>query len=615
MPAFFSNNSAETKPALVAIMVLLAAAFRCYHLTEIPLTNDELSALYRLRFFSFSELISQGVMPDGHPALVQVFLYYYTRLAGTSPVALKLPFILCGTAAVYLAYRVFASWFNARTGLLVAAYMAASQFFIMHSQTARPYAPGLLLLLAVVMQLQRIASGKARTKHYVYVCVLLVLLASTHYLALLTGVCCALVFWYQARPQRKKLLITYAVAMALYLPQVPIFLHQFSTGGVGSWLGKPGTAYLLEFGNYLAQYQTALAAGLLTGLAAAVALVVFYHNLPRENRTAWLMSAVIFTLTYLVLHGYSVWRNPVLQYPALLFVTPFLLAVIFYPASLLPRTACLVLLVGVMALQSYALVFTRKHYEVFYQQGYPAAVESIAMHSRSGTPLLLNGNQPFYFTYYFARQPDYVPNVIHTRIDSLTYSQFDSLLRQVKADTIVLAHGFYLSPEYLSMARNRFPDSIFFSQSAFTDTYVLGRQPLVSQQDTPGVWFDAGREFGEPVTAKVRAWCGLLHMDASVNVSRAAGSGADPLLVLTVKDQTGKQVYWGAHAWHDYHPDTALTGMVFTPAVIPVQKGEEYEISVAVWNEKRQEFRAGMPALHVMKGNGRLFGTVEPLRD
>ena len=57
-------------------VLVLAAVLRLYHLTQIPFANDELSALYRLQFPSFKTLITQGVMPDGHPALVQVFLYY-----------------------------------------------------------------------------------------------------------------------------------------------------------------------------------------------------------------------------------------------------------------------------------------------------------------------------------------------------------------------------------------------------------------------------------------------------------------------------------------------------------------------------------------------------------
>ncbi|HRZ76743.1 MAG TPA: hypothetical protein P5248_05210, partial [Bacteroidales bacterium] len=47
-------------------------------------SNDELSALLRLQTTSFVTLIQQGVVPDFHPAGVQVFLWIWVRLGGMS---------------------------------------------------------------------------------------------------------------------------------------------------------------------------------------------------------------------------------------------------------------------------------------------------------------------------------------------------------------------------------------------------------------------------------------------------------------------------------------------------------------------------------------------------
>ena len=80
----------------IIILLFLASVLRFYNFFGLQYTYDELSALNRLEFNSFNELIQKGVMPDAHPALIQVFLYYYALLFGTEEWLIKLPFILAG---------------------------------------------------------------------------------------------------------------------------------------------------------------------------------------------------------------------------------------------------------------------------------------------------------------------------------------------------------------------------------------------------------------------------------------------------------------------------------------------------------------------------------------
>ncbi|MFZ4414916.1 MAG: hypothetical protein ACOYOV_17650, partial [Bacteroidales bacterium] len=67
----FHNKNIDS--ILIFIILAVGVILRFYKFTEIPFTNDELSALYRARFDSFHELIAKGVLIDGHPAGVQVF--------------------------------------------------------------------------------------------------------------------------------------------------------------------------------------------------------------------------------------------------------------------------------------------------------------------------------------------------------------------------------------------------------------------------------------------------------------------------------------------------------------------------------------------------------------
>lgn len=76
----------------IIIAILGIAVFlRFYGFFNLQYTFDELSALNRLEFDSFIEVIKKGVMIDAHPALIQVFLFYYTKLFGTAEWIVKLP--------------------------------------------------------------------------------------------------------------------------------------------------------------------------------------------------------------------------------------------------------------------------------------------------------------------------------------------------------------------------------------------------------------------------------------------------------------------------------------------------------------------------------------------
>ncbi|MFN7312700.1 MAG: hypothetical protein ACK5UI_04380 [Bacteroidota bacterium] len=446
---------------LLVIILIIATLFRTYQLFDIPLMNDELSALHRLQFQHLSELINKGIIPDGHPAFTQIFLYYYTKYVGINqPALIKLPFILAGLFSIYVTYRLLKKLFDEKVAIIVCVFMSTSQFFIMHSQTARPYAFALLFTVCFVWFLinnKIISTG-----------VFLWLTASTHYIAGLTCVVTLGLMFVLDASFRKQILTISALAFLLYLPEWPIFIAQIKTGGVGTWLGKPTPSFLFSFGYYLSNYSICLLLLILFGIY----VLFFDAGLNRKMNKQTVFVGGIFIGTFLVAYFYSILRNPVLQYPVLLFSAPFLLALSFNWVNKLPNHIFLLLLISMFGVQSYALILQRKHYEVFYHQGYSHTVNFVTKHTRQGTHLLLNGNQPFYFDYYFNRK-QYEPAILHSRIDSLNYIAFEKLINEVKGDTLVVAHGFYLPHEYVAIAQKYFPKIVAHTHQAFSDVYVL----------------------------------------------------------------------------------------------------------------------------------------------
>ena len=70
-----SSKNIIKNNSLILFLLLVASTLRLYNVFDLQYTYDELSAVDRLRFDSFSELITKGVMIDAHPALVQVWMY------------------------------------------------------------------------------------------------------------------------------------------------------------------------------------------------------------------------------------------------------------------------------------------------------------------------------------------------------------------------------------------------------------------------------------------------------------------------------------------------------------------------------------------------------------
>jgi len=580
-------------------VLVLAAVLRLYHLTQIPLANDELSALYRLQFPSFKTLITQGVMPDGHPALVQVFLYYYSKLVGSSSSLLKLPFIICGVASVWVAYTLFTLQLGRRVGLMVALSMTTTQFFIMHSQLARPYSVGLLFILLLALYLHKLASKPSRL-HYLGAVLFMFLSASTHYIALLTAVCLMFAWvWVDVKRLSNAIRIS-ALVTLLYVPQLVVFFQQLKVGGVGSWLGKPQLNFIYHFFSY-SQHHFGPLMMLTFVLGWASLLFLGIDKFTKKQ----LYPLVVFGLTFLVAFIYSVYRNPVLQFPVLLFAWPFMLAFLFSAVRYLPKTL-FIWVIGLMTcLQLYSLVYMRKHYQVFYNQSYRATVKQIVTNVTPHTPLLLNGNQPFYFNYYFA-QSNFTPNYLHTRIDSLSIPLYQKLLQNTQADTLVVAHAFYLSSLYFEWAKVYYPTVIFHQQQAFNELYVLCKNQELTQHNKLFDTLTSATLYSK----NSRLTCDQLPQQRLRVVAKVEFTNDtlpnNSVLVVKVFDMSQRMIAESSQAYFRNTKQIALASL----DIEPTPYSRILNVQAFVHNEKQQQLIIQNLTLDVQPGNSLIYGTI-----
>lgn len=307
---------------ILLILVITGAILRILSIGG-TLTHDELSAIGRLNYDNFSDLIANGVRGDGHPAGVQILMWLWSSLFGTSAISLRIPFVLMGTASIILIYIVASHWYGEWPALLPATIMTASQFMVYYSSIARPYIAGLFMILCMLYYWTRIVlENDHRLSLLLLFSLFAALCAYTHYFCMLSAFILGLAgFIFLRRDQLLRYFGACILAIVLFLPHWGITKYQlFELKGVGNWLGKPTISFLTEFLRYLSHHSILTAIVIIGGY-----ILVFNIANAKRNIKLILVSIGIWLLPYIIGYYYSVMIDPVLQFSSLIFVFPFLL--------------------------------------------------------------------------------------------------------------------------------------------------------------------------------------------------------------------------------------------------------------------------------------------------
>ncbi|MES2589155.1 MAG: glycosyltransferase family 39 protein [Bacteroidota bacterium] len=349
---------------LLLTILLVATILRFWNYSEIPFTNDEFSALFRTHYDSFSDLISKGVIIDGHPAGIQVFIYYWVQLFGYTEMSVKFPFIIFGILSILVLYRIAKMWYNETIALICASFLATLQYTVVYSQIARPYISGLLFCLLMVLFLTRIIKEKGKKRYWNYI--LFVLSASlctyNHHFSLLFALIIGVSGLFLI--QKKQFLPYFLCGLAiivLYLPHLPIFFYQLKVGGVEGWLGKPKNDFIISYLKYIFQFSYFT-------FSLVFSLMIFgIFRRKTLNKKNFIIAVIWFFLPFLIGFFYSKYVNSVLQYSVLIFNFPFLFFILFGHIQE-QKTKINAFLVGIILLSNtLVLCLERKHYETFYK--------------------------------------------------------------------------------------------------------------------------------------------------------------------------------------------------------------------------------------------------------
>ena len=295
-------------------------------------SNDELSAINRLQYDNFSELIEKGVKTgDMHPAGVQVFMKLWSQIAGFNELGMRLPFVLCGTLSILLIFLIGKRWLNRQAGIIAAIFLSLLYFPILNSEFARPYSPGLMFsLLAAWFYLKILFDENRHLKDAIFFGLSVAAAMYTHHFAFMfvgwIGVS-ACFLW--RKENLKHILIGGGLAVLLYVPHISITRYQTSVGGLG-WLGPPENDWLFEFLFYAFNESWWVIGGVI--LFVALSFILDAKTELVNRKVIWL-SLIWFFGIYLVAHVYSLSYTPILKYPVMLFALPFLILPISFLLS------------------------------------------------------------------------------------------------------------------------------------------------------------------------------------------------------------------------------------------------------------------------------------------
>ena len=426
MRTWFRSISKSKTGILLILILLLAASLRLYGLKIQSLWSDELYSFWLSSFDNLKDVLIKGIIPDTHPPVYQVILFFVIKLFGNSESALRMPSAISGILAVWGTFLVGKQLYSEKEGLLGAAIMAVSWSSVYFSQQARSYMLMVFsTVFAVYFWLKIMACLHEEKKIPINVSLAYLLFAVfscyVHYFALafitLQGLL-SLVFFFGKWEKMKCILFIYLIIALAYLPWLPSFIYQFkhSQGNIAwiaLWVPQEIGLFLLDFSGDLSNLLTAIMLLIILIYLSYTILKNFQkRSIPinyfqRDGRnlpvSPDLLLVLWFVLPVAITYGISISLKPIFVDRYLLFVLPagyLLLArsIFGLPLKAIFKGLLSGLLVGFLF---YTLIFTRGYYTTIFTQPFRTVAQFINDSNVTDSIVITNEILPYSFEYYF----------------------------------------------------------------------------------------------------------------------------------------------------------------------------------------------------------------------
>lgn len=606
-----SNNRSYT--ILLVAIVLIAFTLRFIGLFSFSLMNDELSMLYRLNFGSFNELIEKGVMIEGHPAFVQVLMYYWTKLFGTSELSLRILPVLCGTLAMYYSYKFTALIINKNAGIIAAVAFSFLQYHMLYTIIDRPYAYGTFFSIWFAYYWAKVLYKPFETNILTIIAFSVsgALAMYTHYFSGLQVILIAFTgFFFLTKQNRKNYWIGFFLAIILYLPHLKISIHQISMGGLGGeggWLGAPTPAFIKE-------HFWLLVNGSGIVLAALILAIISTFMLGERTKKVKLRTTLLFwfALPFAIGYTYSVYKNPVLQHNVLVFSFPYLIIwwCSFVPNQI-PKKVLSIVTISLLSIGLLDTILIKKFYTTDHFVPFDKyAKRTIELEKRydGNISSAIDVNNPDYIGYYFEKFGAKQPYKTHLVIEENLH-ELNSIVLQGQDDYFLWIEAKGTPSSAQEIVYKRYPNVVESSVRANSTLKLLSKtsgkkrkaffEDKIELNDTIkldstttilGLNMEA-KDFSPTFEFKgsdlMDTYRGDKRIVASTKVWLPKQTNAE--LVLSV-ERAGETVYWVSSRFNyqtkRYNQwETVILGRYLEDLILP-----DDIIKVHVWNVEKQPF-------------------------
>lgn len=621
----------------IFFLLILSSILRMYRLFDLEYTFDELSALSRTEYDSLSEVLDKGVMKlDTHPALVQVFLYYYTLIFGKIEWIIKLPFILAGISSIYIAYNIGKKWFNETTGLLTATLLTCTQFFIFYSVTARPYISGLFLcLVALSYWLDILFDKQASKKHFILFAIFAALSALNHHFSMMfAGLCGVIGLFFLSKQNAKYYILACIGAVLIYSPHFPILFYQLGVGGIGAasggWLDPPKNDFIIQFLLYIFHYSYIF-------VFAFIGIIVFaFFQKKNESSIPVIKIRIalftLFVLSFLIGFFYSQKVNPVIQYSTLIFATPCLILFVTSFANELNlklKWTAIILLV-VVAISS--LVIKRKYYDLIFHQSFDTYIQTtnkIIEEKGNANVYSLFKGEPWFLNYYREKYNSPAKYMVIDQ-DSLSLNDYKSIYDTLSAKYLILGD---FNPSQLLQAANFYP-YVYLKKNGYTfEAYVLSKESsgqnleiekrnivttnfeniperfnlnkelIVSNDSKKQYRIDSLNEY--PISYKIKNM-DLHAKEGQTIVAEIQYQSDKPIkgLLCGSTDALKQNIHWAANDIDAFYNTKSKIQKAYVSIYVNQKFNDsDNELNIFIWNNKKEAFKISSFSVYIWDNN------------
>lgn len=290
----------EKNQHLFSILVPIFAGILFFVFSILNLTQsiwfDEAYSAYLVRgdFGQIWDMTAQDV----HPPFFYFALKMWSSVFGTSDIAMRFMSIFFGLIAIVFIFQVVKKWFGIKSATVATIVAAISPMFIRYAQEMRMYTMVLTIVFAstycLTLALEH-SKEKSGRKFWILYAILICAGMWTHYFSAFCWIAHVVIIMvhfggpkkiYKDKKLFKTLILTYGLAVLLYLPWIPSFFNQIKTVQNGFWIPEMSfetTADFISSALFFNKAQEVTSWGLIIGVLLIVIEFITFMKVYRET--------------------------------------------------------------------------------------------------------------------------------------------------------------------------------------------------------------------------------------------------------------------------------------------------------------------------------------------